>query len=117
MDKKYRTRNGRDIRVLCVDKPGSNPVVVVDRAEVYTCTKDGRYWSDGCESIHDLIEVIPQTVHVYWSSIFPDGECTWSYKNKATLVDRKADGRTIYKITSTWAEGKLVDIKAEVDDA
>ena len=59
MDKKYKTGDGRDVRVLCVDSgiEGLPVVGVIDRSGIASFTKDGKYWSDIGEFHDDLIEV------------------------------------------------------------
>jgi len=62
MDKKYRTRDGRPVRVLCVDRKGPQPVVAlvtndsgVEIMGVFVA--DGTYFTK--PSALDLIEVSP----------------------------------------------------------
>ena len=62
MDKKYRTREGKPVRILCTDFKGANPVVVAirwsDTAEVLSM-----YEEDGTRPkspLDDLVEVSPK---------------------------------------------------------
>lgn len=63
MDKKYKTKDGRAVRILCVDRMSdSHPVVAVvldtegkERLKYYTA--EGKYWSDCQISDLDLVEV------------------------------------------------------------
>jgi len=62
MTKKYRTRDGRYVRVLCVDREGTQPVVALvkytDGTECLAAfDADGKY--RGVPSDFDLIEVGP----------------------------------------------------------
>lgn len=62
MEGKYRTRDGNDVRILCVDAPSETyPVVglVVDRVETWTL--NGKYSASESEREFDLIEVAPPT--------------------------------------------------------
>jgi len=61
MGKKYRTKDGRSVRILCTDLIDDIFTVVAavkdnDEEYVERYTNDGRYWS--CEKSHrDLVEV------------------------------------------------------------
>jgi hypothetical protein len=64
MKKKYRTRSGLPVRILCVDRAGFNPVVYLimeDGGEtIVSATIDGRFASfPGQENGLDLIEIQP----------------------------------------------------------
>ncbi len=65
MHKKYRTRDGRYVRVLCVDREGTQPVVALvkytDGTECLAAfDADGKYLHNrGVPSDFDLIEVGP----------------------------------------------------------
>lgn len=60
MEKKYRTRDGRDVRILCVDGHGDYPVVgiVIEGNSAFPSSwkEDGRYFSSDTTNM-DLIEV------------------------------------------------------------
>ena len=62
MDKQYKTRDGRSVRILCVDREDSSfPVVALvadendDDLAIYTA--DGSFFRDGTQHRLDLIEV------------------------------------------------------------
>lgn len=62
MDKKYKTRDGRSVRIICTDMKGCEYRVVAlvqfeefEQMESYTA--EGLFWSHNVESKHDLIEV------------------------------------------------------------
>ena len=65
MGKKYRTRDGRDVRILCVDRTGELPVVglmpvvglVGGKEDVLSWTIDG-LWALS-DNPNDLIEIPP----------------------------------------------------------
>lgn len=71
MDKKYRTRDGRDVRVLCVDKDFSDdaivkrPVIALVKSikgsgeSVYYYSSHGYFCVEGHADQLDLIEVKP----------------------------------------------------------
>lgn len=64
MDKKYMTRDGRPVRVICTDREGNDPYLPVvylvlgedGREVVCLADADGR-WGVHCEGRYDLIEV------------------------------------------------------------
>lgn len=65
LNKRYRTRDGRDVKVLCVDAPGSRPVVGYYVTDGFDSSVTPRSWkADGrtnqagdVDNVHDLIEV------------------------------------------------------------
>lgn len=65
MDKKYRTRDGRDVRVLCTDFTNHEQVVALvagvnsSRENLMTFDAYGKYASFEVETPFDLIEVTP----------------------------------------------------------
>ena len=79
MDRKYQTRDGRPVRILCVDGPGPNPVVgFVQRAKGPTCwsaTGVAAKPSDQCCNKADLIHV-PEEVTRY-ANIYRDDAGTY----------------------------------------
>jgi hypothetical protein len=59
MGKKYRTRDGQDVRILCVDAPGSRPVISLVDNNLCRWTEDGHFWIGRNNHHMDLIEVTP----------------------------------------------------------
>ncbi len=59
MDKKYRTRGGLPVEILCTTRNNSTyPVVVlIDNIFVEVFTEDGKYSDSSTESSSDLIEI------------------------------------------------------------
>lgn len=57
LGKRYTTRNGRPIRLLCVDAAGSHPVIGLDDGETRTWTAGGLFDPNQGETMLDLIEV------------------------------------------------------------
>lgn len=60
MDKRYRTRDGGKVRLLCADRNGARPVIVLleeaGEEVVTSYLSDGR-WSAAVDSDIDLIEI------------------------------------------------------------
>ena len=68
MNKKYKTRDGRDVRVLCVDAcEGDFPVVAVVDNDIWQVTKYGMFSKIGCME-NDLIE--QQEEKTVWLEIY-----------------------------------------------
>lgn len=62
MNKKYKTRSGQSVRVLCVDRPDAKyPVIALvgDHGSVETFSIEGTYCPDVGSGELDLIEVPP----------------------------------------------------------
>lgn len=61
MDKKYRTRNGESIRILCIDGPNKQyPVIVIRNNKSITIyTHDGHFTIFQTPHMHDLVEISP----------------------------------------------------------
>ena len=92
MDKEYRTRDGREVRVLCVDKRGSGyPVVALlkspnGRETIDTFSSCGMRIKTA-ELGSDLIEVKPRIVREFWKNIYPDYEgCSRKSREVADAV-------------------------------
>ena len=73
MDKKYRTRDGREVKLLMVDAGGFEPVLgayrVGDLGWMPIGWKaDGFYYCPDDPSDYDLIEAKPR--HVWWMNIY-----------------------------------------------
>ena len=71
MGKQYQTRDGRAVRILCVDGPHSTyPVVgtIEGESDIYVWTIDGLYVDAGCRVLYcDLIPVpIKHTAFMQW---------------------------------------------------
>lgn len=70
MGKKYKTRDGRDVRILAVNFPGEQPVIGVVQGYDYACTwnADGCYFRTGkFGAPRDLVEVpeVPESTTIY----------------------------------------------------
>ncbi len=94
--KKYRTRDGREVRIYAVDGGGEYPVHGAHydgvRWSVCAWKKKGRIFDDG-ECSLDLIEVRPRIQREVWVNVYPDG--LLCYHDNRIAADRsgKACGR------------------------
>jgi len=73
MDKKYTTRDGRGVRLLCVDVPGEFPVVGIVRGDIFRWNTCGGFAASGISHDFDLIEA-PETIEVdVWVNVYAKG--------------------------------------------
>ena len=86
MNKSYKTRDGGEVRVLCVDREGTDyPVVTLINNDVGTevlrsHTGEGRYLDLTDESQYDLIEIQPSVV--FWVNVMTDNMWAYTYPSK-----------------------------------
>ena len=90
MDKKYKTRDGLDVRILCVDRHGlsetpwpnqARPVVgMIGPMQTVMCWSSEGKWNDEGDSIYDLIEVKP--VKETWINLYKGGALGGTRKSK-----------------------------------
>ena len=74
MDKQYRTRDGRPVRVLCVDAPGAFPVVAIVDNGVIQYSAEGRV--GGCiDQYINLIEIKPRIKRRLYLNVYPTDSC------------------------------------------
>lgn len=109
MNKKYRTRDGRAVRVLCVDREHSEyPVVALVNNSVVTYTKDGSVMIGlGLNADQfDLIEVKSEVIK--WVNVYSDNsigrmQSTWP---QAALVNHADGVKKIGFLKITFVEGE-----------
>ena len=92
INKEYKTRDGRPVRLYATDGGGKSPVHGAVKKPyvgwVQTCwTVLGRVWSKG-ETPGDLIEVRPRIQRSIWLNVYKD--CTVGYPSKEK-ADESAD--------------------------
>ena len=76
INKKYRTRDGREVRIYATDGGGKNPVHGSIKQEdgwiLQVWPKSGRYFEDDDEGYRiDLIEVRPRHKRTVWVTVYP----------------------------------------------
>lgn len=120
MDKKYKTRDGRDVRVLCVDNNGAcaegYPVVAIVDGAVVAFTATGGFYPDSEERDMDLIEVVQE--HIVWIEVFKsqDKVISCSYETEGEMVESIQSSKncnTPYEYT-LLATKKIVVTEGEV---
>jgi hypothetical protein len=86
INKKYRTRNGHEVRIYATDGKGIYPVhgaVKVEGGWRFSTWKETGI--EGVNNIHDLIEVRPRHKRTVWVNVYgrPDDVTAYNDKWKA----------------------------------
>jgi hypothetical protein len=65
MDKKYKTRKGLEVRLLCVDGPNSAcPVIGIVNNMILKWGSSGQFIDHETQDDFDLLEVLPGAVEI-----------------------------------------------------
>jgi len=113
IDKKYRTLNGREVRIYATDGKGTYPVhgaVKVDDGWLsYTWEATG---TQGVSNVHDLIEVRPRHKRTVWVNVYDKAICDFRTKEDA---DRYAGDTRMacIKVELDFEEGEGLNTSAE----
>ena len=87
INKKYRTRDGREVRIYALDGGGGCPVhgsiKTSDGWRSFTWPSDGRIACD--ENCGDLIEVKPRIQRTLWVNVFPNATTVYLHKKDADI--------------------------------
>ena len=106
MDKKYRTRDGREVRIYATDGRGGTEI----HGAIKTCSgywQQESWWSNGqlltsLQSDSDLLEVKPRIKQTLWLNIYAQDVCSDVFNSK-----ENAD---------LWAsECRVACVKVEID--
>jgi len=86
INKQYKTRDGREVKVYAVDGGGSEPVhgaikVGINRWDIFKWHADGSYLAKS-GSDADLVEVKPRIQISCWINVYPEGGLSISHKTK-----------------------------------
>ena len=88
MDKKYRTRDGREVRIYAVDGGGKQPIHGSVKNEdgswkpISWCS-GGTQWGERIKNDYDIIEVKPRIQRTVWVNVFPNAMTMYPDKEKA----------------------------------
>lgn len=111
MGKTYRTRDGRPVRLLCVDGPYHDlPVVGVLDQHLSLWEASGR--ASGCADplgSRDLTEIKPRIKREYWVNVYVDGTQLTAFRSKAEADARAGCGfprRACVKVEIDCEEGE-----------
>jgi len=90
--KPVKTRDGKEVRILCTDRRDKNyPVVALigDTDETAYYTKGGKYFHDKAPSTFDLVNVSQECwVNIYYS---PSSGCFWLSRHQFNSKKEAAD--------------------------
>lgn len=109
MTKQYTTRDGRPVRVLCVDKPGEYPVVATIGATVFTYDTMGHAVGSDGNSCWDLIEVKAKRTLEFWCNRYENGVVHgmyWSREAANALADPMVARTECIHIVREYEEGE-----------
>lgn len=111
MDKKYKTRDGREVRIYAVDGQGPYPVhgAIWMKNFWSPCnwTELGTMHSDGREADSDLIEVKPRIQREYWVNVYKNiAGVPFDTKEAADKQICNMDRIACVKITIDCEEGE-----------
>jgi hypothetical protein len=95
MDKTYRTRDGREVRIYATDGDGSHPVhgAIKINTGWRSCTweQEGFHLVD--KGYCDLIEVKPRIKRTVWIALYPNDVAWFSGENMTVGKDCLARGK------------------------
>jgi hypothetical protein len=105
MDKQYRTKDGREVRIYAVDGMNHNKVHGAIKLEngwgITTWRYDGLAW----DTKYDLVEIKPRIQREYWVNVKHNDYSSLHYTRKA--ADTYPDDRiACVKITIDCEEGE-----------
>mgnify|MGYP001160693361 CR=1 FL=1 len=106
MGKQYQTRNGKAVRILCVDGPGSQPVVGIVEGEdsLDTWNMDGT-WGTRSDS-WDLVPVpVKHEATMQWGQCFEPAVYVSDAQSIVLLTDfLKGLPKNVHEIRLIWEE-------------
>ena len=88
MDKKYRTRDGREVRIYALDGGGKQPIHGSVKDEdgswkpISWCS-GGTQWGERIKNNYDLIEVKPRIKQTVWVNVYSNGFAGWKDRETA----------------------------------
>lgn len=87
LGKKYQTRDGRAVRILCVDGPGEQPVVGIVETMVGTWNLNGVYFlhpmNEGDRHLMERFDLFPvPTKHRGWGIVDKRGKLVASFNGE-----------------------------------
>lgn len=102
-DKQYRTRDGREARVLATDIKGRYPVLAAVQnlngtEAIYALDERGMHYVNAEQSPFDLIEVKPRFRIERWVNVYSNpSSMSYLYKTKAKALGCTGYGRIATK--------------------
>ena len=113
INKKYRTRDGREVRIYATDGGGRNPVHGSIKEEdgwiFQVWPKSGRYFEDDDEDYRiDLIEVRPRHKRTLWVNVYDD-TCRTADSKQSADAYATANRIACIKVELDFEEGQGCD--------
>lgn len=103
MDKKYQTRTGQPVRILCLDGPSATyPIIAIADGRVATYTRHGKFMSSDSPDKLDLVE----TPKSYWKPI-TRRNTNIAPANSREAAMAKADGEVVALLEIISDENQL----------
>lgn len=104
--KPYRTRDGREAKIVHTFKNG-HLLVIVDNKEWHHL-HDGRLlWCSTKDNILDLVNIPEKKTIEFWVSVFPTGVGSFTFRTKPTAQDLKFHGvEACLHFTREYEEGE-----------
>lgn len=97
MNKKYQTRDGKPVRLICIDETLERyPVIGIidnDESSPSSWTKEGCYFGDDEEeSSRDLVEIKEEKTFTGWVNLYTDGSFGQVYSSKEECKSARGYG-------------------------
>ena len=110
INKKYRTRDGHEVRIYATDGGGKNPVHGSIKQEdgwiLQVWPKSGRYFEDDDEGYRiDLIEVRPRHKRTVWLNIYGPESFTSHISREQAEDEQDTKRIACIKVELDFAEG------------
>ena len=110
INKQYRTRDGREVRIYATDGGGRNPVHGSIKEEdgwiFQVWPKSGRYFEDDDEDYRiDLIEVRPRHKRTVWLNVYDD-TCRTADSKQSADAYATANRIACIKVELDFEEGE-----------
>ena len=109
INKKYRTRDGREVRIYALDGHPSEPVH--GAFQDHSCAWNSSMWNHDGKNIYgksdsDLIEVKPRIKRTVWLNVYTGGVSIWMHSSKEE-ADLHAEPKrhACYKVEIDVEEG------------
>jgi len=117
MDREYVTRDGKAVRLLCVDKSGDPwPVVALvaedDRDRLVAYLADGRY-SRVCASDIDLIPKPKRHKRTVWLNVYENIVFGFAHESRASADHCDHDRIACLELHLDFAEGEGLEVRDE----
>lgn len=108
LEGEYQTRDGRPVRVLCVDALGMFPVITLDNhGNIIRYRENGRFGLGDGDDEGDIIPVPKRHKRTVWVNVYPDPIDDDAHPNR-DLANHCADTGRIacLKLDLDFAEGE-----------